>query len=259
MSISATKTYYTTTWTPIINNPENPFLSTPIKKDAKNRIIEIETIAFPMTKIRCLDFLPNHMLKVETEEYKFDRPLYVDSRFLIETDDQAPEREKILPSKESIIEWLKSCQGTRYFWGGNCREGISKMLDIYPHLKNVSLEEKQDALCQGLDCSGLLYQATNGLSPRNTSGLVSYGREIDVRNLVLAEIQQLIQPLDLIVFSKKQNLAGHVIIVINSNEVIESRIDSGVVISPFLKRVEELMKIVETRQQSLSYRRWYPE
>ena len=44
------------------------------------------------------------------------------------------------------------------------------MNDLYPTPSDVQLStgEQQCKILQGTDCSGLLWQATNGYTPRNT-------------------------------------------------------------------------------------------
>ena len=69
---------------------------------------------------------------------------------------------------------------------------------------------------KGVDCSGLLYWATNGATPRNTSALVNYGTGVMIMGLSIDQILTELKPLDLIVWS------GHVLIVLPGERVIES-------------------------------------
>lgn len=234
--------------TPIFNTPQIPFLSLPLKKDAQNLIREIETIALPKTKFKCLRQVSEFIYEVEAKEYPSSTPLYADVRFLEPATLQTPERQKILPSRQQILDWLKSCVGIRYFWGGNWRQGIPEMLDIYPQLREALSQDREDAICLGVDCSGLLYEATNGSIPRNTSQLISYGRPLSN-----SEIQTDPQPLDLIVWK------GHILIVLSSELLIESRGGKGVIISPFKERFAEAVQLTHQENKTLHFRRWHPD
>ncbi|HPE85225.1 MAG TPA: hypothetical protein PLO43_03500, partial [Chlamydiales bacterium] len=83
----------------------------------------------------------------------------------------------------------------------------------------------------GVDCSGLLYEASYGLTPRNTSELISFGEERSLENL---------QPLDLLVWK------GHVVIVLDPYHTIESRLGKGVVITPLADRLSEIERELAT-------------
>lgn len=72
-----------------------------------------------------------------------------------------------------------------------------------------------------MDCSGLLYAATDGFTPRNTSAIVNFGTGLDIAGKTSEEIIHLLQPLDVIVWK------GHMLIVLNQSEVIQSKLDYG--------------------------------
>jgi cell wall-associated NlpC family hydrolase len=219
--------------TPIFNTPDHPFFRLPLKKDDQMLIREVETIALPGTPFDVVKEVGEQMVEVTSPTYPSSIPLYVDVRFL----EPATEvKAKQLPSRETILERLKEALGSRYFWGGSWRVGIPEMLKFYPHLQNSSLEDRDDAICKGVDCSGLLYQAADGLTPRNTAELVSFGEEVSFDQL---------EPLDLIVWK------GHVLIVLERGILIESRAGFGVVTSSLEKRYDE----VAIKKPYL--RRWY--
>jgi len=234
--------------TPIFNTPDIPFYNLPLKKDNQGRLMEIETIAFPGTKFNCLDQISETILQVETNEYPLQRPLYVDRRFLQATPTDSPERYKALPSIDSILQWLEDRRGLRYFWGGNWHTGIPEMLELYPHLQEASEEDYDDAICRGVDCSGLLHQATQGMTPRNTSDLLNFGHELN-----LQQIQDGLKPLDLLVWR------GHVIIVRSPTTLIESRITQGVVVTDFETRYAEVVPLLKEQNKTLHFRRWHPD
>jgi len=74
---------------------------------------------------------------------------------------------------------------------------------------------------RGVDCSGLLYNAANGLTPRNTFALVTYGTGLNIAWKTPSEIISILKPLDIIAWK------GHTMIVLNESEVIQSRADYG--------------------------------
>ena len=229
--------------TPIFNTPEIPFEKVPLKKDSQGRLMEMETIAFPGTKFKCIKEISEKIFQVETAEYPSSIPLYVDSRFLQAASIDTPERKKNLPFPDEILSWLDARLGLRYFWGGNWANGIPEILEFYPSLQNALPEDRDDAICCGLDCSGLLYQATHGYTPRNTSDLIRFGQEVPLEQ---------IKPLDLLVWK------GHVILVRSPTTLIESRIDHGVVASPFEQRYLEVLDLVKKQNKTLYIRRWHP-
>lgn len=204
-----------------------PLFSTPdIAKaiQTSGHIRELEMTA-PLGSIFSLvETLPNNITKVYFEEYSKD-PLYVDSRFLEESVEPTPQK-KICPPKESILAYLKNALGSAYVWGSNHFEGVQRFEELY----GTSLK--------GVDCSGLLYEATSGFTPRNTSGLISFGIEVKIEE---------VEPLDIIVWR------GHVVIVLNKDETIESQEKRGVVVYPIKERLAEIKRDVK----QFYIRRWY--
>ena len=194
---------------------------------------QLELICFPKTKFTIIKEVTPTIVQITTQEYPSKKPLYVDRRFLIAAGEETPEREKLLPTAQTILDFMTSKIGTRYLWGGNWATGISEMQEFY-------LEEPvtDDLLCKGVDCSGLLYQATNGFTPRNTSDLCNYGIEIKDP----AEVK----PLDMMVWE------GHVIFVLNSTQCIESFGGRGVIVSDFMERYEFF------KDKQFTLRRWHP-
>ncbi|MEO6695584.1 MAG: peptidoglycan endopeptidase, partial [Ignavibacteria bacterium] len=120
-------------------------------------------------------------------------------------------------------------------WGGNYGNGIEQLLDFYKP-KNELQDHTRDLWClKGVDCSGLVYQATNGSTPRNTSSLINYGEGLDISGKNSSQIFDMLQPLDLIAWS------GHVIIVLENNMVIESTPAQGVHKSDLQGRLKSVM------------------
>lgn len=213
-------------------------------KNEQGLIKSIETIAFPGTKFTVQNEVAPTIVQVTTAEYPSDIPLYADRRFLQTVSFHTPEREKSMPSSSAILDFMVSLLGTRYFWGGNWAEGISQMLEFYPHLLNAA--DQDDVLCKGVDCSGLLYQATNGMTPRNTSELIHYGQEIAVNPISLPPIQ----PLDMLVWK------GHVVFILDQQHTIESLGGKGVIISSLKERFPQILEKTRSKNIAFYLRRW---
>jgi len=57
------------------------------------------------------------------------------------------------------------------------------MLDYYPPKEKMIQKILDKWIMKGVDCSGLLYEATNGYTPRNSSDLVTYGTGVTIENM----------------------------------------------------------------------------
>jgi cell wall-associated NlpC family hydrolase len=207
------------------------------------------------------------VFQVETDDYPMPAgtKLYVDSRF-IELRGEKPESwARSLPPATVIIAALKASIGSPYVWGGNLQGGVPEMIELF-YNGGVQAAARRQLTLAGLDCSGLLYQATGGWTPRNTSKLVSYGRAVQIAGKPVDAISRQLEPLDLITWN------GHVVIVLDRNTVIESRLEcgkkggGGVMTTALRKRLAEIMR---TRQPADQWpvhgnqrdvfvvRRWY--
>ncbi len=260
----------TKTFTPILNTPDfkevfggKDGISLPL--DNQNLLRAVETILFPYTKVRIQRECDNcSVVQITSNEYNYPGNFFTDIRFLTLLDEQPIEREILLPSKPTILKDLKKLLGIPYIWGGNHYKGVSELLSFYPPKKPIPNELKTIWKLSGVDCSGLLYAVTNGYTPRNTSSLLKYGQAVEIKELTPQEIQKKLQPLDLIVWR------GHVIIVLDDKDVIESRGGKGVVITFTEERLQELALKDKKRpanlwQESSSQanefvvRRWFPD
>jgi len=241
-----------------------------LKHDRCGQVRELEYIALPGTVFRILDEVKRNgaeVYRVETEEYPAPagKALFVDSRFIALHSDQPLRRQPILPQRDRVIETLKTAVGSPYVWGGNVRQGIPELLEMF-YRGELSTSAAKQLILAGLDCSGLLYEATDGWTPRNTSELVSFGRGVPVADKAAAKLAGVLQPLDLIVWN------GHVIIVLDNDTTIESRLEcgkpgnGGVVVTPLRQRLAEVLRTrrpVDTwpagsRQRDIFVvRRWY--
>ncbi|HPS20126.1 MAG TPA: peptidoglycan endopeptidase [Candidatus Omnitrophota bacterium] len=195
---------------------------TKLKTDESGLIREIEFIAFSRTVFTIDEVIvrgENTVYKVTTLEYPAspDKCYYVDSRFVEVIAKYPSERVKRLPDKADVIRGLLSAEGVAYVWGGNQRKGIPEMLLFYPPRGRIDLDVRKKWMLQGVDCSGLLYEATRGYTPRNTGDLVKYGIPVDIEGKGVNDIIAAVEPLDLIVW------AGHVIIILDKDRIIQSR------------------------------------
>lgn len=154
--------------------------------------------------------------------YPSKLPLFIPKMFI----GSGTPKKRMMPSGDVILERLYSKLGLPYVWGGNCAQGIPEMLSLFP--------DDSRWLFRGLDCSGLLFEATEGLTPRNTSWLKNFGDPVTGK----------LKPLDAIVYD------GHVLFVAEGDKTIESCVDDGGVVLHDLQ--ERLSKI----QKSVSYRRF---
>jgi hypothetical protein len=225
---------------PILNSPYFQEVfggadGTSLPLDHQGLLRAVETIALPGTKFEILEHLGSYIVRIQTRDY-FGTNLFTDMRFLEEAHKDSPERPQLLPSKQSILHQMQSSLGAAYIWGGNWKAGIPQLLAFYPPGKELDQPTQQSWLLQGVDCSGLIYEATNGFTPRNTSELVHYGKEVLIEGKNPENIANLLQPLDLIAWK------GHVIVSFDQENVIESRQGRGVVITNAVVRLNELMR-----------------
>jgi len=234
---------------PVFNTKETPF-QLPLRRKEDGRMMAIETVAFPGTLFTVKN-KHGHIWEVDCTEYPSADPIYVDSRLLVPVMNPK-EREKQMPDAAYLLKMLESMVGVRYFWGGNWPKGIN-LLNLYTEPEKIEKADMDDALCRGVDCSGLLYYVTMGCTPRNTSQLVNYGTLIPTDNLDAEAISKLVKPLDLMVWR------GHIMIVLPKDRLIESRLGKGVVISEFVPHMEETMKVLEDQGKPFYIRRWHPE
>ncbi|MEO8665340.1 MAG: peptidoglycan endopeptidase [Ignavibacteria bacterium] len=229
--------------TPVLNTSDYPSVfggsgGNEVKLDNKGLIREMEFIAFPNTVFEILEVIPKDgydILKVTTEDYPYNSDLYIDSRFVNTLDTKPDNRNRSMPDKTEIINKLNTLEGYGYMWGGNYADGIGQLLEYYKPQSELPSAEKDLWSLKGVDCSGLIYQATNGSTPRNTSSLIEFGNGVEIKGMSASEISQILMPLDLITWS------GHVIIVLDENTVIESTPDLGVHKSDLLSRLKSVL------------------
>jgi len=238
------------TSTPVLNTPDFSAVfggtsGAAMKTDRCGQVRELEYIALPGTSFTILKKLPSGsatIYQVETDEYTSpaNALLYVDSRFIITGQTAMPRRISAVQSRESILSALRANVGSRYVWGGNVPAGVPAFSAWFSG--GVREKDRGRYILAGLDCSGLLYHATGGRTPRNTAQLLTYGQGLAIAGKSPPEIAALLQPLDLIVWN------GHVVIVLDQQTAIESRLEcdkpgnGGVATTELSQRIAEIMR-----------------
>ena len=212
--------------TPILNTPYfRRVFERMLPYDEKGLVRELEMIAFPGMVFEVIQSMGDHILKVETCSY-FAAKLFIDQRFGCLQKNRPPLLKRKLPPVELILKRMKKCVGLPYVWGGNYAAGIPEWKTYYPPGKALSEIEEAHWCFRGVDCSGLLYEAAEGCVPRNTSEQMKLGVEVSIDSL---------KPLDLFFYP------GHVFILLNEDEVIESCLEfGGVTITPLKERLKDL-------------------
>jgi hypothetical protein len=263
---------------PVLNTPD--FRSVFGGNDGKTLALDpcgqpraLEFIALPGTAFQIESIIQDFSIpvyRVTSDDYPYPSKTgyYIDSRMVRTTGSRPKPRPCSLPKPETILARLTSAVGTRYLWGSNLRQGIPAMLSLYPPASGRTLDSgtQESWTLQGLDCSGLLYEATAGWTPRNTSALVAYGSPVKIAGLDADGIVQIVQPLDLIVWK------GHVMIVLDRERLIESRLDckgttGGVTIRNLREALQQLLasrrplntytENNSTAPKGFVIRRWY--
>jgi hypothetical protein len=215
---------------PVFNTPQAALPGTPLPPDRCGQVRQLEFIALPGTLFKIIESRPDlpAIVHVTTEAYRpsAGTRLYIATDQLAQQTSRPVQQLTPFPEKELVVQKLRSALGLPYVWGGNLREGIL-----------------QDGVRRfaGLDCSGLLYEATSGFTPRNTDQLVQFGTALIIEGLPVEDILRLLHPLDLIVWQ------GHLVVVLDQETAIESilgckRSRSGVVTTSLKKRLAQIIK-----------------
>ncbi|MCM0080090.1 NlpC/P60 family protein [Geomonas sp. Red32] len=244
---------------PVLKTPDFPkVFGGSNKLDPCQGVRPIEFVALPGTLFRVEGVQRVGgvvVYRVTTNDYPYPAKsgYFVDARFVAEPEGTPVERPRALPPLAEVQKRLMAALGKPYVWGGNVRDGIPLLKELYP---------KGDPLA-GVDCSGLLYQATGGFTPRNTSALTSFGKGVPVAGLTVDEIADRLEPLDLIVWK------GHVMVVLDGDSVIQSTMGcrgvGGVHISGRRETIRRLVKVRKPadtlegsgKGKSFVIRRWF--
>lgn len=224
--------------TPVLNRPDfDVVYGTTLVKDSIGLTRALEFIALPGTLFKVVSKPAKwngRVCEVLTNDYSSKEKLYIDIRFC-RVVARPLERVKVCPPRDEILASMHKMVGLPYVWGGNYYQGVDQMQTFFPLPDKISKNDAAMWLMKGVDCSGMLYQATNGFTPRNTIELCSFGVVVEAEDQFISDIPKLVKPLDAIVW------CGHVVVVLNDKDVIESRFDKGCVITNLEERLEEII------------------
>jgi len=238
-----------------------------LQKSSSGLVKPLEFVAYAGTVFEIIDSVKNEgtlIYKVKTDEYPIileGNNLYIDSRFVKLSNEKTESLKKECPSKDYIYNYFDKAENSFYVWGANNVKGIEKMLVYYPPSGKLNSEDELTWEMKGLDCSGLIYEATNAYSPRNTHQLVNFGNPVEIKGLSASHIKSKLKPLDIIVWK------GHVIVVYDENTTIESSHSAnGVVKKDLLSALNKIMqkrspenKWNDSNKNSFVIRRWFKE
>ncbi len=238
-------------WLPVDQVDINKILggkgTTGLKLNGNNLIMELAVVLPPETPLTLMKKIEKDgftYYQVRTREFDAGRGAkvgyFVDARFIQKTDQKLAERTQTLPSFQEIKNNLLAASGTVYIWGGSWYQGIPEIDKLFPSDVQLSSLDQKRKLMQGVDCSGLLYQATNGYTPRNSRSLLTFWTGVAIEGKTAARLAKELKPLDLIVWD------GHVVIVLDEKTTIESRgrgkNPGGVEFVPIEKRLKEIFE-----------------
>lgn len=211
---------------PVLNTPDfhAVFKEKSLPLDGFGHPLAYEFVALPQMQFKVLQPIKPNILQIQWPTYS-DAPLFIDSRFCNAVTNCKP-RIQYAFDPLAILNHMERRIGTPYVWGGNWADGIPEMLHYYPPTEPLSTKMQTLWTMQGLDCSGLLFEASNGTTPRNTSHLLHTGR-----SLLPGEP---LEPLDMIIYP------GHVLFVRTPTTIIESKFPFGVRVCPLKERWDEI-------------------
>jgi hypothetical protein len=223
--------------TPVLNTPDfKKFFGGSLQLDPCKGVRPIEFVALAGTLFKVeaemvKDGVTVYRVTSNDYPYRSEKGYFVDARSVQPVEGAPQERPRTLPGLAEVQRRLTAALGKPYVWGGNVKDGLPFLRKYYP---------QGDPLA-GVDCSGLLYEATDGFTPRNTSALTAFGTALPVAGLSAQQIAAKLQPLDLIVWK------GHVMIVLDGDSLIESTMGceggiGGVHLSPLPDALRRLMK-----------------
>lgn len=219
------------------------------------QIADLDWTALPWTVFRILgtttDDAGNMIYEVYSRESYNVLPkwqsYYIDARFVTYSATKPTERAPVSRSADEIIAKMYEAEWTIYVRWGNNYKWFNELKDIYQPQWPLADRYDQKWRLNGVDCSGLVYEASDGILPRNTSQQITHGYSVPIKWKSVEEIKSLVQPLDLIVWK------GHVIIVVDSETTIESRWDYDLSTSrpEWWTRVRPLDEVL---RETMSYR-----
>lgn len=229
---------------PVLNTPNFGRVfdrtSGKVLTDEKGHIRALEWIALEGELFYVQKQMSEFIFEVFHKDYPV-LPIYIDIRFFRKGIKRKSVEKVIDPEK--TIEKMLALQGSKYLWGGNWSSGTNEMIYLYLNSSTSSISDRDLWQLKGVDCSGLLYETTNGKTPRNTSQLIHFGVEIANQDHSLRYLQKNLKPLDMIIYP------GHVIFLIDKNHCIESCESKGVVKTD----LQEVIDLLKQKPSSLSF------
>ena len=190
--------------------------------DEYEQIDPVQSVLFSWTTVIIEDELydrDNLIYKIQLNEIPWYFDSYIDARFINTYSTQPPERNIILPSKEEIINNLKLQVWHQYIRWGVMPTWVPELSQYYNPIINLPYYVENKLILKWFDCSWLLHYSTNWFTPRNTGGLIVFWTWLHIAWLNSDDIMKLLKPLDIIVWK------WHVMIVIDEENLIESRLD----------------------------------
>ena len=206
-----------------------------IPKNSQGHPLHYEFVALPGMHFQVEEILPRHhhrIYRISTTSYPSPK-LYIDSRFV------KPGKgvKRKMPALEEIQRRMEELVGTAYVQGGNWSRGIPELLHLYPPRGSIDEKMKILWMMKGVDAAGLLYEATDGLSPRRMDQLIHFGTGLAIEGKRADEILSLLKPMDMVVWP------GHVWFVLDESQSIESKPGVGVIKENLSKCLEKTCKM----------------
>ncbi len=266
--------------TPLLNSPNFPAVfggrnGKTVKVDKVGLCREVEVVILPggpFTIDGTCEVKGRTVYRVTTPDYPYPnkKGYYVDGECLTIVETEPPARAKRLRHPTFIRYKLKSSLDSVYLWGGNWTSGIPEFTHFYPPKGPIYGHNRKSWILRGVDCSGLIYEATDGWTPRNASSLIRYGKAVPITGKTAEEICASVKPLDIL------GWRTHVMIFLDQENIIQSRVDydydtpgnqGGVRIQKAVDYVKRLLKSydpvddyddeVPEGRNKFVIRRWY--
>ncbi len=195
-----------------------------IPRNSSGHSKHLEFIALPGQVFTVEEIFSRHhhcIYRVSSPIYS-GSDLFLDSRFT-KPSSQEGDKDRISLDPSELTTKMKKLLGCKYVWGGNWSSGIQEMLHFYPPQKALDQSMLDLWTMKGVDCSGLLYEASGGVTPRNTKALLHFGNALPVEGKSPDQIRALLKPMDMVVWP------GHIWFVLDDKNSIESKSPHGVI------------------------------
>lgn len=220
---------------PLFNSPlfDQELRDNRLSFDDQNLWRFLEVVLFPETPCS-VEAYSSSVCKITSPAYPSSSPLYTLSSLTPSFRSlSAPH----LPPLSLFLKRIDECvlKKVPYLWGGNLPEGHPLLRENYPIHSPLDSFTKQVFDLRGVDCSGLLYWASDGATVRNTSELIRAGKGVPIKGAHAKEIVTLLEPGMIIVWK------GHVLVVTEQG-IVESKPETGVIARDPLETMEEILR-----------------